>query len=121
MARRPKPTSDAIEILDRWFYTNPKRRAEAEQALVHARLAQDIYRLRARAGLTQAQLAARVGTSVSAISRLEDADYDGHSLNVLVRVMLALNHRVDWRMVPLKSERGVRSGSRRADSKRERV
>jgi ribosome-binding protein aMBF1 (putative translation factor) len=100
MDRRRK-TTDAIEILDRMLYTDPKRRAEAEQAFVHACFAQEIYRLRTKAGLTQAQLAKRVGTSVSAISRLEDADYDGHSVNVLVRVLAALNHRLQWRAVPL--------------------
>src|SRR5688572_7329552 len=102
MAKRRKPTSDAIEIIRRRYYAGrPDRIAGLEQAMVHARFAQEIYRLRTKAGLTQAQLAKRVGTSVSAISRLEDADYDGHSLNVLIRVMAALKHRLDWRTVPL--------------------
>lgn len=100
--KRRRVTTDALEIIDDLFYANrPDRIAGLEQAMIHARLAQEIYRLRTKAGLTQAQLAKRVGTSVSAISRLEDADYDGHSLNVLIRVMAALKHRLDWRMVPL--------------------
>ncbi len=52
---------------------------------------QEIHALRTRARLTQGQLAARIGTSVSAISRLEDADYNGHSMNMLVRITAALN------------------------------
>ena len=120
MARRRTPTRDAVELLDRWFYGDPKRRAEAEQALVHARLAQEIHRLRTGAGLTQAKLAARVGTSVSAISRLEDADYDGHSLNVLVRVMAALHHRLDWRLVPLRDKSEHRPGARKSPAARTR-
>jgi len=99
MPKKRKPTSDAIEILDRRY--RPKRQAELEQARVHAQIAQEIYARRTKLGLTQTQLAERVGTSVSAISRLEDADYDGHSLNVVLRVMAALNRRVEWRTSPL--------------------
>jgi DNA-binding XRE family transcriptional regulator len=101
--RKRKPTTDAIEILHRRFYAGrPKRQAELEQARVHAAIAQEIYACRVRARLTQAQLAARVGTSVSAICRLEDADYDGHSINILLRVMAALNRRVEFRTVPMR-------------------
>lgn len=100
--RQPKPTADAIEILDRRYHAGrPKRQGELEQARLHAAIAQEICVLRTKAGLTQQQLAARIGTSVSAISRLEDADYNGHSLNVLVRITAALNRRVEVRTVPI--------------------
>jgi len=100
--RKRKPTTDAIEILDRRHYAGrPKRQAELEQARLHAAIAQEIYALRTKAGLTQGQLAARIGTSVSAISRLEDADYNGHSLNILSRITAALNRRLEVRTVPL--------------------
>jgi ribosome-binding protein aMBF1 (putative translation factor) len=102
MPHRGKPTTDAIEILDRRHYSGrPKRQAELEQARLHAAIAQEIYNLRTKAGLTQRQLAARIGTSVSAISRLEDADYNGHSMNMLVRITAALNRRVLMRTVPI--------------------
>ena len=42
--------------------------------------------MRQAAGLTQAELADIVGTTHSVISRLEDADYDGHSLKMLQRI-----------------------------------
>jgi ribosome-binding protein aMBF1 (putative translation factor) len=101
MPPRRKPTSDAITILEGRHYTDPKRRAELERARIHAKLAQEIYARRKALGLSQAELARRANTSVSAISRLEDADYDGHSLNVAVRVMAALNRRLELRSVPL--------------------
>jgi transcriptional regulator with XRE-family HTH domain len=50
-----------------------------------------IYDARAQAGLTQEQLAKRVGTKQPVIARLEDADYEGHSLNMLQRIAKALN------------------------------
>ena len=103
MPSKRKPTSDAIEILERRHYIGkPKRLADLERARLHAAIAQQIYDRRKALRLTQAELAKRAGTSVSAISRLEDADYDGHSLNAVVRVMSALNRRLEVRTVPLR-------------------
>lgn len=101
MSGKRKTTSDVITILERRHYTSPKRRADLERARIHAKLAQEIYARRKALGLTQAELAKRANTSVSAICRLEDADYDGHSLNVAVRVMAALDRRLELRVVPL--------------------
>ena len=53
-----------------------------------------IYDLRTEAGLTQAQLAELVGTTQSAISRLEDTDYEGHSLSMLRKIARALGRRL---------------------------
>ena len=54
-----------------------------------AEIAQQIYDLRTAAGLTQCELAARVGTTASVICRLEDADYDRYSLTMLRRIAAA--------------------------------
>lgn len=50
--------------------------------------------LRKNAGLSQADLAKRVGTSQQQISRLESANYEGHSLSMLRRVAEVLGARV---------------------------
>jgi len=73
-----------------------------EQEVLNADLARKIFRLRTKAGLSQRELAERVGTSASAICRLEDAEYDGHSLSVLRRIAQALDKRVDVRFLPKK-------------------
>jgi transcriptional regulator with XRE-family HTH domain len=57
--------------------------------------------VRTKARLTQKKLAALVGTTASVISRLEDADYDGHSLAMLRRIASALDKRVEIRFVSL--------------------
>jgi len=101
MTSKRKPTSDGIAILERRYYSDPKRMADLEKARFHARLAQVIYARRKALGLTQAELAKRANTSVSQICRLEDADYEGHSLNTALRVMAALNRRLEFRDVPL--------------------
>jgi transcriptional regulator with XRE-family HTH domain len=61
-----------------------------------------IYNARTLAGLTQQQLAELVGTKQPVIARLEDADYEGHSLAVLQRIAAALGMRVEIRFVPTK-------------------
>ena len=50
--------------------------------------------------ISPAELARKVGTTQSVISRLEDADYDGHSLEMLRRIASALEKRVEIRFLP---------------------
>ena len=50
----------------------------------------------------EAELAKLVGTSASMIRRLEDADYEGHSLAMLRRIAAAMNKRVEIRFMPVK-------------------
>lgn len=80
----------------------PKREKEYLQEVVNAEIARKIYQLRTKAGLTQQDLANRVGTSKSAICRLEDAGYEGHSLSMLKRIAEALDKRVEIRFLPAK-------------------
>ena len=71
-----------------------------EQEQANLDVAREIYELRIKAKLSQAELARKVGTTQSVISRLEDADYDGHSLAMLRRIAAALEKRVGIRFVP---------------------
>ncbi|WP_186376128.1 helix-turn-helix domain-containing protein [Hyella patelloides] len=50
---------------------------------------------------TQRKLAEIVGTTASVICRLEDADYEGHSLSILNRTASALDRRIKIDFVPL--------------------
>ncbi len=103
--RNKKKTSDAVEILHRRYYEGkPERIAALEQARAEDELARKIYRLREQAGLTQKELAKRVGTTASVISRLEDSEYQGHSLTMLKRIAAAVNQRVEIRFVPKKQK-----------------
>ena len=95
-----KKTSDALEIIDRRFFGTAKARHELEEAEASAEVSRLIHALRTRAGLTQRELAQRVGTTHSVISRLEDDDYEGHSLTLLRRIAGALGKRVVIRFVP---------------------
>jgi len=89
-------------LYNRFIAGDPKREAEYEEEVINAEIARKIYQLRTKAGLTQQELADRVGTSKSAISRLEDADYEGHSLSMLKRIATALDKRLEIRFLPAK-------------------
>src|SRR5690349_7929803 len=104
-----KKTSDAVAILDRMAGESPELRRLTEEARVNAAVAQLIYEARNKAVLSQAELAERIGTKQSVISRLEDADYEGHSLTMLQRIA-ALGQCVEIRfLAPQKAARGRRS------------
>lgn len=59
------------------------------RALQQIDLALLVREMREDAGLTQAELARKVGTTQSVIARLEDAEYVGHSLTMLERIATA--------------------------------
>lgn len=101
-----KKTTDAIEIIHRrYFRGKPQMLALLEEARVNDDIARKIYDLRIAGGLTQRQLAKLVGTTASVICRLEDADYEGHSLAMLNRIAAALNKRVKIEFVAVPKGR----------------
>ena len=84
MSKKKKQTSNAVRILHKTFIKNdPERLKRLEKIREDLDIAEQIYNLRTKAGLTQEDLAKLVGTSQSDISRLEDADYDGYSFKML--------------------------------------
>ena len=103
MAKRAKPIIDAMEILHRRFYEGkPTRLKNLEEARANEEIARKIHEFRIAGSLTQTQLAKLIGTTASVICRLEDADYEGHSLAMLRKIAGALNQRVEIRFVPIR-------------------
>jgi len=103
-----------------------RRKLAADQVLaeaVHrerfnANVASEVLAIREQAGLTQKQLADRVGTHQSVIARLEDADYESHSLKMLQRIADALGKGVEIRFVEQDATAERRDASR---SRRKKV
>jgi transcriptional regulator with XRE-family HTH domain len=87
-------TKNALKILDTMIGDDADLRETVVDATLNARVAQLIYQAREDAGLTQRELAERVGTKQPVIARLEDADYEGHSLSMLQKVAVALGKRL---------------------------
>jgi ribosome-binding protein aMBF1 (putative translation factor) len=97
-----KNTTDALKILAHIAGNDPRRQQSFEEEIANREVAHKIFQLRQSSGLSQAELARRVGTTQSVISRLEDADYEGHSLAMLNRVAAAMKRRVEIRFVSRK-------------------
>jgi ribosome-binding protein aMBF1 (putative translation factor) len=102
--------SDALQYCwDRFIGDDPELISEYEECAADVEVAQLIYDMRTDAGLTQRQLAKKVSTTASVICRLEDADYEGHSLAMLRRIAEALGKRIEIRFVPATKGKGPRS------------
>lgn len=95
-----KKTSSATEILDHITGDDPELRRMIEEETLNSKIAGMIYDARHEAGLTQAELARLINTKQPVIARLEDADYEGHSLSMLQRIATALGRRLDVSFVP---------------------
>jgi len=96
--------ADAIDyITKRYKLDTLKHWAAMAEDHANAEVSMMVYALRTTAGLTQAGLARRVGTTASAISRLEDAEYDGHSMAMLRRIAAAVGMQVVVRFAPVES------------------
>ncbi len=103
-------TKDALKILDGVTGRDSSLRDTIARDRLNFRMAQMIHEKRCAAGLTQAQLAKLVGTTQSVIARLEDADYEGHSLRMLQRIAAALDGHLEVTIVSrAKRKAGARS------------
>jgi len=106
--RKRKSTTDAIEIMHRRFFEGkPEMMALLEEERANADVAQSIYDLRQEAGLTQQELADLIGTKQAVIARLEDTDYEGHSLSMLNRIAAAFNRKVRIEFDPVAPKKDV--------------
>lgn len=99
-----KKTTDAVEIMKDLIGEDRQLQQMYNEATINAHVAQLIYDARSEAKLSQAELARMIGTTQSVISRLEDADYEGHSLSMLSRIAKALNQEVKIDLVPVTSK-----------------
>jgi predicted transcriptional regulator len=95
-------TSDALKIIEKINRTDPELQEIVALASINAKVAQLIYEARTKAGLTQQQLADLIGTKQPVIARLEDADYEGHSLSMLQRIAQALNQRLEIHLTAIE-------------------
>jgi len=98
-----RKTVDAVQILKRRVAEDRELREIYEEEKVNYQAALAIRKAREAAGLTQAELAKKVGTTQSAISRLEDADYEGHTIKMLERIAEGLKRRVVISLRPVSA------------------
>jgi ribosome-binding protein aMBF1 (putative translation factor) len=102
--KKRKFKSGALQhAYDRYVGDDPRRIESFEEELLNARIARQLHNLRVQAGISQRELADKIGTSPSAISRLENTNYRGHSLSMLQRVAAALGSGIEVNFVVDKS------------------
>lgn len=73
---------------------NPKFRRAFRVEYEKLSIGEQLLRLRLRAKMTQAQVARKVGTTASAISRYENAEYDRYELQTLRKIVEACGGRL---------------------------
>ena len=85
----------------------PRRSAFPGLGDVSARrhgLIEQLARARRESGLSQTEIAARMGTTQSAVARLESGELDAR-LSTLERYAAALGRAVDWQVRPPEESR----------------
>lgn len=100
---RPREADGIALLYDEFIGGKPDRVLGFCEAAVDSEVAGAVYEMRERAGLTQAQLAKMVGTTKSAISRIEDSNYHGHSMAMLRRIGNALGYQVSVSFKPVQT------------------
>ena len=73
-------------LFDRYYRGRPDRITGLKRTRKELALGRKIRAMREGRGLSQAQLARALKTRAPAISRIENADYDGHSLRILRKI-----------------------------------
>ena len=84
-------------------------REKFDQEYQNLCIAEQIAQVRHHAHLTQSDLAKRIHTTKSAISRYENADYDKYGITLLTRIAKACG--ADLKIIFVTSK-GVKNGSR---------
>lgn len=88
---------------------DPEFRRHYEKERRAVRIAYEITKLRHRLGLSQAELARRVGTTQQVISRLESGAYTGYTLKTLERLARATGTELAIEFRPVRRKRVVSS------------
>ena len=111
--------SKALKSFESRALARPDVRREYDALDEEFRLLDEILKARAESGLTQAQVAKRIGTTQSAVARLESSlGRHSPSMSTLKRYASALGYKVQVRLV---KERGPASRSTRTRGKAARA
>jgi transcriptional regulator with XRE-family HTH domain len=111
-------TRNLAEVIRRKLAKDPDLAAAVDAERFKSNVASEIVEARLQAGLTQEQLASRIGTHQPVIARLEDAEYEGHSLKMLERIASALGKRVEIKFADQSTARGRSRSKPRSAKKR---
>jgi DNA-binding XRE family transcriptional regulator len=93
MQKRHDPIEEVQQAYQAWrdsLLANPEYRAIYEEEAAKKELWLQLVEARQNAGLTQVELARRLGVSQAQVARMEKRGYDAYTLNSLRRYVQAL-------------------------------
>ncbi len=106
---------DLDQLIDELAEDDPGIRSRVAAALERRELARELAERRREAGLTQTELAERMGTSQGQVTRFESgADT---RLSTVARYAAAVGMKVEWRLAPLAAPPRRTSTGRRSRQK----
>lgn len=88
-------TKDALQIIKKHRENDPELHRAYLKEKKNYQIGRKIREFRKQARLTQKQLAKKIGTRQSVISRLEHAEYSGHSLAILEKISFVLDEPIE--------------------------
>jgi predicted transcriptional regulator len=95
-----KKTMDGSDILyDLYVRGDPEAEARVNEERRKIRLISELRELRERNGLSQADLARKLGMTSAEIAELEDPDSETHPLEALQRIISALGMELELKIV----------------------
>lgn len=86
------------EMIDVWTEKDPSFRMTFEAAWQQRELLRALARRREELGLSQTEVAARMGTSQSTLARLEQGDANP-TLATVARLAKALGKKIEWQLI----------------------
>lgn len=104
-----KPRDDLEEFIADRARANPDFPRLVDDALARRKLLRDLAAQREAGGLTRTVVAARMGTSESAVARLEKGEADA-KLSTVGRYAAALGKRLEWSIVDQAASKSRRTG-----------
>jgi ribosome-binding protein aMBF1 (putative translation factor) len=109
MPRAKNPS--VLAWIDRRLREDPQFKSDVHAELAAMRYQQDLVLLRERAGLSQRDLAARIGVTQPVVARLEAGTARNVEVRTLIRAAAALGGRVVLRIERDRRRRAVRTAS----------
>ncbi len=107
-----KKTSKAVELLTKLAVGDDsdkitKFKKDVAKAKIRLEISQQIYNLRSKSGMTQEELANKIGTQKTAISRWERKGCNNFNVATLQKISNACNGKIDIHIIPNKPTRKI--------------
>ena len=100
-----KKLRDAVSILQRYIDRDPEWSELVEKERWLLQLSVKIREMRQQAKVSQKELASRIGTTQSVISRIESGNYERLNISTLLKIANALQYRMDVQFTPSRGKK----------------